>query len=174
MAITFHPNGKIDGINNTNFDSSLSAGHVVQTVHNPRAHTQMANVTSSSDTDTGLFCEITPRFADSKILVLYSTHVYLYGGGADIGCCITLRRKIGSGSYSIMEAGIDTAAQQNFYINATSTEYAQKYNDQFYDTPGTNSEVVRYAVYGSVHSGGTASFTRLYTNHYITCLEIKQ
>ena len=32
MTLTFHANGKIDGINNANFNSSLPSGHIIQTV----------------------------------------------------------------------------------------------------------------------------------------------
>ena len=101
MTVTIHPNGKIDGINNTNFDGSLSAGHVVQTVNQQVAGGSMTNATSSSTTYTGLFAEITPRFANSKILVLVNMRAYLSGGGLDTGACITIQRKIGSGSYSV-------------------------------------------------------------------------
>ena len=116
MTVTIHPNGKIDGINNNNFDGSLSAGHVVQTVNQQVAGGSMNNLTSSSATYTGLFCEITPKFANSKILVMVNLVPYLSGGGMDTGVGITIQRKIGSGSYSILEGSRDATGHQQFYI----------------------------------------------------------
>ena len=176
MAITIHPNGKIDGINNTNFDGSLSAGHVVQTVNQKVAGGSMTNITSSSVTYTGLFCEITPRFANSKILVMVNLTIYMSGGGMDTGAGITIQRKIGSGSYSVLEGSRNATGHQQFYIfNSNSgSELSSTFTDTVFDSPGTNSEVVRYQIYGSANSGGTVTLTSSTMNHYITCMEIKQ
>ena len=176
MAITFHPNGKIDGINNTNFDGSLSAGHVVQTVNQKVAGGSMTNVSSSSTTYTGLFAEITPRFANSKILVLVQLRVYIHSGGLDTGASFTVQRKIGSGSYSVLEGSVDAINSQQFYIfNSNSgSEFSDTFSDTVFDSPGTNSEVVRYQVFCSANSGGTVTLNSGTANHYITLMEIKQ
>ena len=176
MTLTFHPNGKIDGINNTNFDGSLSAGHVVQTVNQKVAGGSMTNATSSSTTYTGLFAEITPSFANSKILVLVNLRAYISGGGMDTGGCFTIQRKIGSGSYSVLEGSVDTINNQQFYIfNGNSgSELSCTFTDTVFDSPGTNSEVVRYQIFCSANSGGTVSLTSGSANHYITLMEIKQ
>ena len=176
MTVTIHPNGKIDGINNTNFDGSLSAGHVVQTVNQKVDGGSMTNASSSSTTYTGLFAEITPRFANSKILVLVNLRVYIHGGGLDTGACFTIQRKIGSGSYSVIEGSVDAINNQQFYIfnNTSGTEFSCTFSDTVYDSPGTNSEVVRYQIFASANSGGTLTLNSGTANHYITLMEIKQ
>ena len=71
MTVTIHPNGKIDGINNTNFDGSLSAGHVVQTVfvnYLNNNSSLVTEITSTNYTDIGINIDITPKFANSILI----------------------------------------------------------------------------------------------------------
>ena len=77
MTLTFHANGKIDGINNANFNSSLPSGHVIQVVET--FDDQVTSITSSagSFTATGFSASITPTSASSKILVQVSTTFYV-------------------------------------------------------------------------------------------------
>ena len=71
MTVTIHPNGKIDGINNTNFEGSLSAGHVVQTVfvnYLNNSTNLVTEINSTSYTDIGVNIDITPKFANSILI----------------------------------------------------------------------------------------------------------
>ena len=73
MAVTFHPNGKIDGINNANFNSSLPSGHVIQIQKG--TYTSTSNTTNSSDDtwqDFGCSANITMSDASNKVLVSFS------------------------------------------------------------------------------------------------------
>ena len=75
MTITFHPNGKIDGINNANFNSSLPTGHVIQ-VQYVESDTKMSNQSSSSLVDiTGLSVSITPQSSSSKLFIIMNTNI---------------------------------------------------------------------------------------------------
>ena len=75
MAITFHANGKIDGINNANFNSSLPTGHVIQ-VQYVESDTKMSNQSSSSLVDiTGLSVSITPQSSSSKLFIIMNTNI---------------------------------------------------------------------------------------------------
>ena len=76
MTVTFHPNGKIDGINNGNFNSSLPSGHMIQLITS--ATTSVVNW-SSGWTDTGLTANITPQFANSKIIMTVYAQTHIYG-----------------------------------------------------------------------------------------------
>tara|TARA_B100000941_G_C28416442_1_gene506361 strand:+ start:362 stop:994 length:633 start_codon:yes stop_codon:yes gene_type:complete len=156
--------------------SNMPAGSVIQTVNQQVAGGSMTNVTSSSVTYTGLYAEITPHLANSKILVMVNLIPYISGGGMDTGCGFTIQRKIGSGSYSILEGSRDATGHQQFYIfNGNSgSELICTFSDTCFDSPGTNSEVVRYQIYGSANSGGTVNLTSSSANHYITLMEIKQ
>mgnify|MGYP003133318547 CR=1 FL=1 len=75
MSLTFHPNGKIDGINNANFNSSLPTGHVIQ-VQYVESDTMMNNQSSSSLVDiTGLSVSITPQSSSSKLFIIMNTNI---------------------------------------------------------------------------------------------------
>ena len=156
--------------------TKVGAGSVIQTVNQKVAGGSMNNLTSSSPTYTGLYAEITPHLANSKILVMVNLVPYLSGGGMDTGVGITIQRKIGSGNYSVLEGSRDATGHQQFYIfNSNSgSELISTFTDTVFDSPGTNSEVVRYQIYGTVNSGGTAAFNSGTSNHYITLMEIKQ
>ena len=75
MTLTFHANGKIDGINNANFNSSLPTGHVIQ-VQYVESDTMMSNQSSSSLVDiTGLSVSITPQSSSSKLFIIMNTNI---------------------------------------------------------------------------------------------------
>ena len=65
MAITFHANGQIDGINNTNFLGSMPAGTVIKYQHTTSA--TRTNITSGTTwtTFTGTQVDFTPTFSNS-------------------------------------------------------------------------------------------------------------
>ena len=82
MTLTFHANGKIDGINNTNFNSSLPTGHVIQ-VQYVESDTLMSNQSSSSLVDiTGLSVSITPQSSSSKLFIIMNLNVLTIEGGS--------------------------------------------------------------------------------------------
>ena len=80
MTLTFHANGKIDGINNANFNSSLPTGHVIQ-VQYVESDTKMSNQSSSSLVDiTGLSVSITPQSSSSKLFIIMNINVLTIRG----------------------------------------------------------------------------------------------
>ena len=82
MAVTFHANGKIDGINNANFNSSLPTGHVIQ-VQYVESDTMMSNQSSSSLVDiTGLSVSITPQSSSNKLFIIMNTNILTIEGGS--------------------------------------------------------------------------------------------
>ncbi len=68
MSITFHANGQIDGINNTNFLSSMPAGTVIK-FQNTKGPASNQNITSTQSwtTFTGTQVDFTPTFSNSKL-----------------------------------------------------------------------------------------------------------
>ena len=74
MAITFHPNGKIDGLNNNNFRSSMPTGTILNFVSSQKLGTQSTDSTSFVDL-TDLTCTITPISTSSKIYITGSMNV---------------------------------------------------------------------------------------------------
>ena len=73
MAITFHANGQIDGINNANFNSSLPSGHIIQTVTSLIGSSNTGGFgISSSDVNNPTFLD-----NDCKILVMIQYNIII-------------------------------------------------------------------------------------------------
>ena len=81
MPITLHANGTIDGINNSNFNSSLSAGHVVQTVY---AHSSTTESVAYNGT-LSLTASITPTSSSHNVLVMVTLGLVSADSAADTG-----------------------------------------------------------------------------------------
>ena len=83
MTLTFHANGKIDGINNANFNSSLPSGHVIQTVIGTNGENSgsvtITSSTSSAPTflDSNCKVTITPQRSNSKIMLTWTAQIRL-------------------------------------------------------------------------------------------------
>ena len=84
MAITLYPNGKIEGINNANFNSSLPSGHVIQTVIGTNGESSSSSVTITSSTssaptflDSNCKVTITPQRSNSKIMLTWTAQIRL-------------------------------------------------------------------------------------------------
>jgi len=69
MPITLHANGTIEGINNSNFNTSLPAGHIITTTTNTL--TGANNIASDADNPTasGLITTVTTQGTGSSFLV---------------------------------------------------------------------------------------------------------
>ena len=80
--ITLHANGTIEGINNANFNASLSAGHVIQTVY---SHTDASAALSYNETWSQLQTSITPSSTSSSILVMVTLGLTSSDNSADVG-----------------------------------------------------------------------------------------
>ena len=72
MAVTFHANGQIDGISNTNFLGSMPVGTVIK--YQFTTSTTQTNITSSSSwtTFSGTTVDFTPTFSNSQLDITWS------------------------------------------------------------------------------------------------------
>ena len=72
MSLILHPNGKIEGIDNTNFLESMPAGTVIKYQHT--TSTTKTNITSGTTwtTFTGTQVDFTPTFSNSKLDLTWS------------------------------------------------------------------------------------------------------
>ena len=69
MPITLHANGTMEGINNSNFNTSLPSGHIITTTTNTL--TGANNIASDADNPTasGLITTVTTQGTGSSFLV---------------------------------------------------------------------------------------------------------
>ena len=99
MTLTFHANGKIDGINNANFNSSLPPGSSLQTVfHQDIRRTKV--ISGSSWQDTGFSGSITTIKANSKILITFTGGGWYDKAQGNNHMNITFDRQFNGGSFS--------------------------------------------------------------------------
>ena len=112
MAITFHPNGRIDGFSGL----SMPTGSVIQTVYTLKTDSfTTTNTNRTSDPRgaevTGSATAITPTLSSNKILVRatfgmtnsntnYYAHAFLYRGSTLIGTSVATGKGGGHGIHS--------------------------------------------------------------------------
>ena len=81
MAVTFHANGKIDGISNTNFTNSLPTGSVVQ-VQSTTSTASKGQGGVSGAIASGLITTLTPVRASSTFFIMASGMSFHNNAGA--------------------------------------------------------------------------------------------
>ena len=148
MTLTFHANGKIEGINNSNFNSSLPSGHVIQVVET--INDSVTSITSSagSFTATGFSASITPTSASSKILVQVSTSFYVDNDDNTGGVTVYRNGSVnlgGSTSYGLKPI--------YFYAGGGANDNQIPVNMHHLDSPATTSSVTYEVYYRSDKSG---------------------
>jgi hypothetical protein len=126
----------VDGTNGLTFPNSTtqaSAGQVLQVVS--ATYSTSFNTTSTSFTATGLSASITPKFSNSKILII--VHSAFYSSGTAISAVYTVFRGTTAGtnlgdatwgfttSYS-SAGGVTTTASPN-YLDSPGTTSATTY-----------------------------------------------
>ena len=117
MPITLHANGKIDGINNSNFNSSLAAGHVIQTVY---AHSATAESVAYNGT-LSLTASITPTSTSNNVLVMVTLGLVGADSAADTGWNIlrdSTALQQGSGGTTNATTGAQTNTGGSYANNA--------------------------------------------------------
>ena len=146
MAITFHANGQIDGISNTNFLSSMPSGTVIKYQHTTSS--TQTNITSSTTwtTFTGTQVDFTPTFSNSKLDLNWVFALEADQNVNGIGFRIYRQSPIG---------GSDTLIHENYQHSHWGTG-AWTGPGQIYlhhvDSPGVTTPV-RYFVQGYRETG---------------------
>ena len=142
MTVTFHANGQIDGINNTNFLSSMPAGTIIK-FQNTKGPASSQNISSNQSwtTFTGTVVDFTPTFSNSKLDINFVFALENEGGINGLGFRIYRQSPIG---------GSDTLIHENYQHSHWSTNMPSWSGPgQIYlhhvDSPGVTTPV-RYFV----------------------------
>ena len=167
MTVTIHPNGKIDGINNTNFDGSLSAGHVVQTVfvnYLNNNSSLVTEITSTNYTDIGINIDITPKFANS--ILIFET---------DLNCALN-----DSDGHSMWDV-YDATNSRYFSTNDGGSAGHYGANTDHYigqhiriKGPALNTNPMQLRLRALVRSGGTLNSSWSSDSRFASVTEIRQ
>ena len=162
----------VSGVNGT-FSGTVSAasytgikGNILQIQSN--GFSGAPQTTSGGQVATGHFCNITPFFANSRIMVLYfgslaQANIYA-GNGAD--AYINMCRNAGA-LFSGQNMG-----RMNINTNMGQGSIYGSVAFSFVDAPGSTSQQ-RYEIYYSCDGGGVAEYNSLGSST-ITLLEIAQ
>jgi len=159
MTVTFHPNGKIDGLDNANYHRSFTAGHIVQAgvYEIPTTYKNCAGSWAAGNTPTsaatysipnGNFT-VTRKSTSSKMIGLFTGAVDLYGHSSGVPSVISLTEGVGGknavfGScYHHVRVSHDEPLNWDF-----------GWTDDF--STQSNSAVPAYSV--RVHTSGTGFF----------------
>ena len=116
------------------------------------------STTSSTYTYTGAYVDIIPKFANSKLFVMFDGLIYLGGNGA-VGAGLKGYRSINGGTDQQIYAGEEysgaTTSPHNLALYANAAGYMHsRVSLSFGDTPNTSSSV-RYKIYARSHDTGT-------------------
>ena len=157
MTITFHPNGKIDGINNANFNSSLPSGHVIQRVQN-LTYTRAATA-STTYVATVHSVTITPTLASSKILLNFSSMINT--NGSNHRAYVDVYRSINGGTFtgiapqgSSGTTGSSTSAGFVAEVRGDNSRLQVPFNIHYLDSPSYSlGNAIVYKLYVRSSSG---------------------
>jgi len=159
MAITLYPNGKIEGINNANFNSSLPSGHVIQTVVGTNGESgSSVTITSSTSTaptflNSNCKVTITPQRSNSKILLTWTAQIRLnpssmaffgvyYSANSNMSSP-TIVEKVSGGSLDETYRTVNNSNYNNYMFEAWSRiawdESISNTNVRYYNVGGYKS-----------------------------------
>ena len=145
---------------------AMPSGHIIQLVTN--THSTAVTISGSTYADSGLTCQITPKFSTSKIFITVSQHFRLHHATADSGA----GWKIFRDSTEVKASNVNYAV----YIyqegsDAVDSRGWQTYN--YLDSPSTTSAIT-YKTQISKYGSGTAIVQDNNNPSTMTLMEIKQ
>ena len=183
MSITIHPNGKIEGLNNNNFRSSMPSGSVIQVKSASKTDTSIKGNVQSYDIP-GLSVSITPTSASNKIFIIFNLNIQSSGSfGGDVvrlvrdstnicfadaagtrirGCNAVVRHEVGD-NYDYTGESI-----VNSFLDSPGDTNAHTYKLNLYDDSANNTVWINR----DREDGGDSSGYRR-TVSTITVMEIK-
>ena len=139
-------------------------GLTIQTVSKSTASGQELVTTSQTVGNIpDMNITITPKLATSKILLMYTMHIYI-NSFSTLGnwqaALTSLTRSIGGGAYSTLQDEPTSMYTVGQTQTANSHRFMGYYTWQYFDTPNTTSAII-YQVQGqSKISGGNVQFNR--------------
>lgn len=152
MAITFHANGTIEGLNNNNFRASMPSGSVLQVVES--SYSGENSITNTSTPQQIFSGSITPKFSSSRIrveLLIFSYHQNYHDGFVGIFKDSSSTALQGTGSGQKTNASF--MVRQGSYENQSNDYQNNPGVFSFLDTAGTTSTIT-YNVKGYTSNSG--------------------
>ncbi len=145
---------------------AMPSGHVIQLVTN--TYSTETSISSSTYTDSGLTCQITPKFSSSKIFILVSHHIKLKHATADSG-----------GGWKIFRDTTEIKASAVNYAMYAYTSHASEINIRgwqnwnYLDSPSSTSQIT-YKTQLSKYGGGELDAQANSNPSTMTLMEVAQ
>lgn len=154
----------VDTINEkTSGNGIYIPGHVLQVIQSEGPDGQIST-SSTNFVASGHTASITPSSSSSKLLVFFTGGRMSYSSSGD-GLKVSLRRKIGSGSYSDLTGG--------FAKVEMSSTYGLPHSFSYLDSPATTSAVTYENFIASLNGNAVLYDTNgVDTNAMFTIMEI--
>ena len=157
----------IDSSGNLTASAKLhSAGHVIQLVTNE--YTSTTTISSSTYADSGLTCQITPKFSSSKIYILVSHQFRVRHPSSDSG-----------GGWKIFRDSTEVQAVATNYAiyayeeSSGGIDWRGWQNWNYLDSPSSTS-LITYKTQLSKYGGGTFEAQNAQNPSTMTLMEVAQ
>ena len=137
---------KIEGVTASG-TVQMPAGHVIQM--QSTTTTSSITVTATSLTAGGHIVSITPKFANSKILITITGGEQTYSGTGVITGVTHLYRQLTGGSYADLSGQL---CEQSMGGN-DSSDYGHSHSSEFIDTTHNTTNAINYQPYIKTNSG---------------------
>ena len=127
----------------TGSDITFPSGHCIQMVHEQNYSPSTISHSDASWQNSGVDIEITPKYDNSKILLMFQSgasastsgnenHITIYRDSTDLG----------AGAYGLANANTSMRPASLLWV----------------DTPGTSGSAIEYSIYYRSGSSGTAAY----------------
>lgn len=133
-------------------------GNVIQTINSSNSYSHV--ITSISYTDilsavgTTWEIAITPKYANSKILIIYSIVGQLYISGNTQYVGFGISKKIGTGSYSRIFS--PSAFQFGVAIGGGNSLYYNNQNTNLYNDTSSTTQEIKYKIEGLIYNNASS------------------
>ena len=176
MAITFHPDGRVEGTGAANFGSS---GNIIQTVVGTNGYRTDRNalsltgsVTSPTFLDDNCKVAITPQRSNSKILLTWSCQIRLNPSSfGHVGVWYSPNSNMSSPTVVDLKKG--SSLNETYRVNNSGSAHQfYSWSRTTYDLTVSNTNIRYYNVGAYVSSGG-AQYGDNQVALYLMAQEIK-
>ena len=146
---------------------AMPSGHVIQM--QSTTTTSSITVTATSLTASGLVVSITPKFANSNLLITITGGEQTYSASGVLTGVTHLYRQLTGGSYADLSGQLCEQSMGG----SDSSDYGHSHSSEFIDTTHTTTSAINYQPYIKTNTG-TYYFNYSPTVLTLRVMEIKQ
>ena len=150
----------------------MPAGSVIQVAFNS-LYGSAIGTTSSSFQDSGLFVDISPRFATSKIIVSASVDAQT-GNASGKGVEYTFFRQVDGTATNSSTNLLESASNKNYITYSSASGYIHERAIMMAEDNPNTTDQVQYRVFFHSHGGSSSGINKDWGGIMIKAEEIRQ